>query len=258
MGYFRPFSTADFNRDSAPDHVLFNPATRVAKAVLLENNRLLAGSPLALPIIAASNILVDAADFDGDGNPDLLLQNPSTKALTVWFLNASGTYARTRTGPPIPAGNTFAGTGHANTDGLVDIFFLNPATLRMSVGYQTATTWTAAAGSLALPSTDDLVGIADFNSDTVADYILKNKTSGALTVWYLTNINTRLGLLTLPAARAGYSFAGVADYNRDFSTDLLLRQNGTNALLARYMTAATIRLERTTPAIEPGFNLITP
>jgi hypothetical protein len=50
---------------------------------------------------------VATADFNGDGKPDYLLYNPSTRQTTIWYLN-NNVYVSGAYGPTIPAGWSLA------------------------------------------------------------------------------------------------------------------------------------------------------
>jgi len=47
--------------------------------------------------------LIGAADFNGDGKPDYVLQNTSTRQTTIWYLN-NNVFVSGAFGPTVPAG----------------------------------------------------------------------------------------------------------------------------------------------------------
>jgi hypothetical protein len=49
--------------------------------------------------------LVATADFNGDGNPDYLLYNPSIRLTWIWYLN-NNIFVGSAFGPTLPAGWT--------------------------------------------------------------------------------------------------------------------------------------------------------
>jgi hypothetical protein len=69
-------STYDFNHNGKPDYVLYNGGTRQT-AVWYLNNNVMADSRFG-PTLPAGWKLVDVADFNGDGDLDYALFNPST------------------------------------------------------------------------------------------------------------------------------------------------------------------------------------
>jgi hypothetical protein len=55
------------------------------------------------PTIASGYQLIGTADFNGDGKPDYLLYNPSTRQTYIWFLN-NNVLVSNAAGPVAPAG----------------------------------------------------------------------------------------------------------------------------------------------------------
>jgi hypothetical protein len=55
------------------------------------------------PTIASGYELTGAADFNGDGSPDYVLRNASTRQTAIWYLN-NNLYAGSAFGPTLPAG----------------------------------------------------------------------------------------------------------------------------------------------------------
>jgi len=61
-------SRYDFNEDGHPDYVLYNASTGQTAIWYLNNNIYLGGA--FGPTLPAGWVLVDVADFNGDGHPD--------------------------------------------------------------------------------------------------------------------------------------------------------------------------------------------
>ena len=92
---------ADFDGDSNPDFVLFNPTTRATTIDYLSGAALLWSA--AGPTIAAGNTLGGIGDINGDGRPDFMLVKTTTQALTFWYMSDT-TKLGSATGPTLPAG----------------------------------------------------------------------------------------------------------------------------------------------------------
>ena len=92
---------ADFDGDSNPDFVLFNPTTRATPIEYLSGAALLWSA--AGPTIAAGNILGGVCDINSDGWPDFILVKTTTQAPTFWYMNDT-TKIGTAAGPTLPAG----------------------------------------------------------------------------------------------------------------------------------------------------------
>jgi hypothetical protein len=78
--------------------------------------------------------VVGIADFNGDGKPDYLLYNGSTRQTAIWYLNnnvlSSGLY-----GPTLPAGWTLVGVTDFNRDGHGDYLLFNASTGQTAIWY---------------------------------------------------------------------------------------------------------------------------
>ena len=75
---------------------------------------------------------IAAADFNGDGHPDLLLWNPTTRQTAIWYLNGvqflSGVF-----GPTLPAGWAPVLVDDFNRDGQPDMVLFNQSTRRTAI-----------------------------------------------------------------------------------------------------------------------------
>jgi elongation factor P hydroxylase len=78
--------------------------------------------------------VVGVADFNGDGHPDYLLFNSSTRQTAIWYLDnnvlSSGLY-----GPTLPVGWTVVGVADFNGDGKPDYLLYNGSTQRTVIWY---------------------------------------------------------------------------------------------------------------------------
>lgn len=92
---------ADFNVDTKPDYLLFNPSTRQTMIWYLNGTNYVTGH--SGPTVPAGYTLVGAADYNRDGKPDFSLFNPSTRVSAIWYLN-NYILAGSHFGPGISSG----------------------------------------------------------------------------------------------------------------------------------------------------------
>jgi hypothetical protein len=220
----------------------------------------------SLDLPADSNwTFVGIADFNGDGNGDLLLYNGESGALQVWYLNG---VARTGIGNfaagldvPLTLGWGVAGIADFNGDGKPDILFhnVNGASQVWFMNGIVRTSVTPLAADLNTAESTGWIfeGAADFNGDGHPDILIHNITSGATQVWYMNGVNrTSLGNfssgLNTPDT-TGWTFSGIADYNGDGKPDLLFWNTISGALQIWYLNG----IVRTSAAPFPS-NLIIP
>ncbi|HEY9906748.1 MAG TPA: Ig-like domain-containing protein, partial [Thermosynechococcaceae cyanobacterium] len=142
--------------------------------------------------------LRDTADFNGDGNPDLVWRNVVSGTNTVWFLNGT-TYIGEAPLPSLPDTNwQLQGTGDFNDDGNLDLVWRNVISGTNTAWFLNGTTYIGEAPLPSLPDTNwQFQGTGDFNGDRQPDLLIRNSVSGANTIWLL-NGTTYIGEASLP------------------------------------------------------------
>jgi hypothetical protein len=188
-------ATADFNGDGVPDLVWQDPSTGTVQIWFMTGVN-------GTTILSAANItgsatswkVVAAADFNGSGTPDLVLQNPSGGAAEVWYLTVSGSpaqYTITYTTGAFNggAGNTWHVLAAAdfNQDGHPDLVWQNPTGGAIQIWYLTGSLGTTllSAANVVGSSSLNVVATADFNADGIPDLVVQNPTTGLLQVWFM-------------------------------------------------------------------------
>src|SRR5438477_12208515 len=158
-----------------------------------------APTPLAVPEATPTPLY----DFNGDGRPDYLLYNVSTRQTAVWYLNnnafVAGTYA-----PTLPAGWRVVGVADFNGDSQPDYLLFNASTRQTAIWYLSGATFIGVAYGPSLPSGWELVTVSDFNADGKPDYVLYGPSVQGTTLWYLDN-NVFTGSANGPTLPAGWS-----------------------------------------------------
>src|SRR5207253_2012292 len=142
-------------------------------------------------------------DFNGDGEPDYLLYNVSTRQTAIWYLNnnvfVAGTYA-----PTLPAGWRVVGVADFNGDSQPDYLLFNASTRQTAIWYLSGPTLISGAYGPMIASGYTLIGAADFNADGKPDYVLYSPSVQGTTLWYLDN-NVFTGSANGPTLPAGWS-----------------------------------------------------
>ncbi len=117
------------------------------------------------------------ADFNGDGFPDLVLQQTSLHETVVAYLNNT-VVIDAGFGPTLPAGWHLAGAADFDGDGNTDYALFIPATGETVIAYLSGLTVINAAYGPTVPLGWELVTAKDFNGDAYPDYVLYNASTG--------------------------------------------------------------------------------
>src|SRR4030095_11375358 len=126
-----------------------------------------APTPLAVPEATPTPLY----DFNGDGEPDYLLYNVSTRQTAIWYLNNNmfmgGAFA-----PTLPANWRVVGVADFNGDSQPDYLLFNASTRQTAIWYLSGPTHISGAYGPMIASGYTLIGAADFNADGKPDYAL--------------------------------------------------------------------------------------
>jgi Bacterial Ig-like domain (group 3)/FG-GAP-like repeat len=225
-------TVADFNGDGIPDIAVLQDDGPTTVLVLLGRGD---GTFIAQPSVdvfsfyGASSIV--SADFNGDGNPDLLMTNYNDGSTAVLLGNGEGGF-RTIPSPNLGGESSEAIVADFNGDGIPDVavftlisevFALQP-TLSILSGNGDGTFVTS---SLDLPCDEDSgIAVADFNGDGSPDIAVTNCYNSQDLDLLLGNGNTTFTSLEVPGA-VGDKYAdpiqvATGDLNGDGIPDLVL------------------------------------
>jgi hypothetical protein len=190
----RDIVAADFNRDGQPDLAITN-LNGGSVTVLLRNaaNNGFASESAAIPV-GASPEGIDAADFNGDGLPDIAVAVLGTNTVNVLLRQAGGGF--TAEAPiPVGAGALGLATADFNADGRPDLAVTSNTAGVVTVLLRQAGGGFAADGApLAAPGANGVVA-GDFNGDGKPDLAASNDQANTLTVLLNTTVPA-----TAPAA----------------------------------------------------------
>ena len=144
-----------------------------------------------------------SGNFNSAGSPDILLQNNTSGALTVWTMNGA---TRSAVAPIAKSGaglRAFA-VADFNGDGKGDIL-LQGTDGKVTLWYMNGTTFVSSAfvaGGAALDSSWRPVGVGDFNKDRKLDIVWQNN-DGVLGIWFLNGLTLLEDTVLRGGASAG-------------------------------------------------------
>jgi hypothetical protein len=184
------------------------------------------------------------SDFNGDGTPDLVFQNDTTRQVVVWYLS----------GPPADApigwdwlarpgvtGWRLVSVVDFNGDGEPDLVWQNDATFQVLVWYLGGSNGTTLLGWdwLATSGVDGwrLVATGDFNGDGTPDLVWQNS-DGKVLVWYMGGSQGSVhqsSTWLAQSSQVGWTIVGTNDFNGDGKPDLVWQNDDTREVVVWYM-----------------------
>jgi hypothetical protein len=176
-------------------------------------------------------------DFNGDGHPDYVLQNASTRQTAIWYLS-NNFYIGGAYGPTLVAGWGLEALADFNRDSHSDYALFAYNTRQTAIWYLSGPTFIGGAYGPSLPSGWALVATGDFNGGGNPDYVLYNASTHQTAIWYLNN-NVLAGGAFGPTLPTGWGLVGVADFNRDGHADYALFNPTTRQTAIWYLSGVT-------------------
>jgi alpha-tubulin suppressor-like RCC1 family protein len=195
-----------------------------------------------VPPNATSNVVTltvnqaPAADFNGDGQSDLLWQNLRTGACKISLVNGTTVASEASLGT-LPVAWRIVGTADFNGDGKMDILWQNTVTGEWKIWLMNGTAMTSEVLLGTVPTGWQIVGVADFNGDGQPDILWQNTSTGERG-FYLMNGTTVTSWVSLGVMATDWQIAGVGDFNGDSQTDILW-QNTSTGERGIYMMSGT-------------------
>ena len=188
--------------------------------------------------------VVGVADMNGDGTPDLIWQNDTTKQVTVnYYGGAGGTVYQgwnwlNSAGVP---GWSVVGVADFDQNGTPDLVWQNLSTNQVTVNYYGGAGGAVYQGWAYLNAAGvpgwTVVGAQDINGDGVPDLIWENNTTNQVTVNYYGGQGgaTYEGWNWINSTGyTGWQVTGVADFNGNGEPDLVWMNQSTRQVTVNY------------------------
>jgi len=204
--------------------------------------------------------VVAAADFDGNGVPDLVWQNTSTGQVNVNYYGGTGGatligYAVLNSGAGT-AGWSVVAAVDMNGDGVPDLIWQNAGTGQVNVNYYGGSGGATLTGFAVLNSGAGTAGwhvvaAADFDGNGVPDLVWQNTTTRQVNVNYYggTKGTTLIGYAVLNTGTAGWTVVGANDFDGNGVPDLVWRNDSTGLVNVNYYGGPR-------GAVYEGFNVL--
>jgi uncharacterized repeat protein (TIGR01451 family) len=259
IGYTFPVPS-DFNHDGHPDVIWEEPTVGWAQVWYL-------GGAQGVSITGAADLtkanpwnIVGVGDFNGDGNPDVVWQDPVSGAVQVWYLGGAGGVTLIGAAD-IATKNPWKVVSVAdfNQDGHPDLLWEDPTSGFAQIWYLGGPQGITLLGAANLTQTNPwhIVGCGDFNNDGFPDVLWQDPVSGTVQIWYMGGTapgaqgSQLMSALNLTGAMTTEVVA-IADFNRDGHPDVVFQNEATGAATVYYYTGPLGTIPNGTAVLSTG------
>ena len=175
------------------------------------------------------------------GPDDLVWRDSQTNQIGLWQISSSGSIrnyiypAPVYPAAPTPPASTakYVGSGDFDGDGHADLLFYDPSTAASQVWLLNGTsTYLRTAPFLTgMVSTLAARAVGDFDGDGLADVLLVDSSTNALSVALGDGRGGARATNFVQALAPEWSVSGIGDFNADGTTDVLLRSSLTGTVI---------------------------
>ncbi len=240
----------DFDGNGKPDLIWQNDSTRQVGVWYMSGAQ--GATYQGFGWLAGSGVpgwsVVALADLDGNGQPDLIWQNDTTRQVVVWYMGGakgdqylSFAWLQSSNSP----GWSVVSAADLDGNGKPDLIWQNNATRQVGVWYMGGTqgsvfqsfAWLEGAGTPGWK----VVGMGDLDGNGKPDLIWQNDTTRQVVAWYMGGASGAQyqSFSWLQSSNTpGWKIVGLADLDGNAKPDLIWQEDSTRKVAAWYMGGA--------------------
>jgi hypothetical protein len=185
--------------------------------------------------------VVAAADFDGNGVPDLVWQNDATRQITVNYYSGNSITGWNWLNSGINTGWRVIAAADFDGNGVPDLVWQNDSTRQVVVNYYSGAQGNVLSGwnwlNSAISTGWHVAAVADFDGNSVPDLVWQNDTTRQVTVNYYSGTQgaTLTGFNWLNAGtNSAWSVVGANDFDGNGVPDLAWQNDATRQVTVNY------------------------
>ncbi len=207
---WRVVAVGDFNMDQTNDIVVQNTQTRAVSILYMNRYGGTVRTSLSVnPTLPIGWQVMCATDVNGDGWPDLVVENASTQQVSVLTMVGSRITGSQPLSQNLAPGWLVVGSADFNGDGKADIVVQNSTTRQISVLTLNGTFITGSVPlNPTLPANWTVRGVGDYNGDGKPDLLVQNSQTGQVSVLTVAGLKITSSYSLSPTPLAGWSLVG--------------------------------------------------
>jgi hypothetical protein len=201
-------------------------------AVLLMAGASVVSSKTVTPTLPVNWRFAALADFDNDGQNDIVAQNTQTRAISILFLAGTSIRASVPVNPTLPPGWSVMAAADVSLDDKPDIIVQNASTQQIAALHMDgAVMLRSKSFSQSLAPNWSIVGAADFNDDGWNDLAVQNSSTRQIAIVTLLGQTVTGSSSVSPTLPEGWTVGAVGDYDGNGLPDLVV-QNGVSGRIS--------------------------
>lgn len=195
-----------------------------------------------------------AADFNGDGQSEIVWQNSIDGSRYMWFMEGTTMMSAHYLTTLPPADWRIAGNGDFNEDGKADLVWQSPNSGACYIWIMDGATMVSAQYLTTRDLSWNLAAAGDFNGDGRADLVWQNTTTGERQIWMMNGLAV-ISTVYLTTVDTGWTIAGAGDFNGDGKTDLVWQHNPSGDRYIWLMNGTALSQAVYLTTIETGWSI---